>query len=225
MMRISTAMAGLLMLSDGILRVNPGEAAALPKTLLEYRNVTAPTVSWSESVLIIIDAQREYETGRLPLSGIHQSAAVIAKLLHAARTHGAPIIHVMQLGKPGGLFDPSTDNAHSLTEAAALPGEVIVQKTLPDSFEGTELKSILDKIGRNKLVIAGYMTHMCVSSTVHTAFNFGYTNFVVRDAVATRDLRSGSNDKVISASEINESQLASLKDRFAWIIDSEDILR
>ena len=43
-------------------------------------------------------------------------------------------------------------------------------------------------LGVKKLVLAGFMTHMCVSSTARAALDLGFQTTVPADASATRDL-------------------------------------
>src|SRR4051812_1324438 len=82
--------------------------AEVPKTLLDLSNVTKPPIEFNHSVLVIIDAQQEYENGKLPLTNITDAIKKIRSLLIQARKQGVPIIHVMHEGDKGGLFDPNT---------------------------------------------------------------------------------------------------------------------
>jgi nicotinamidase-related amidase len=60
------------------------------------------------------------------------------------------------------------------------------------------------------------MTHMCVSSTVRAALDFGYMSTVAADACASRDLPDGSGG-VVAADAVHRVALAELADRFAII--------
>src|SRR3546814_7791052 len=73
-------------------------------------------------------------------------------------------------------------------KAAPAAGETVVEKGLPNAFAGTTLQAELDKIGRKKLILAGFQTHMCVSATARAALDLGYRSTVVASAAATRDL-------------------------------------
>ncbi len=46
----------------------------------------------------------------------------------------------------------------------------------------------LKKLGVTDLVLAGFMTHVCVNSTARAAFNLGYRPTVVGEATATRSV-------------------------------------
>ncbi len=61
------------------------------------------------------------------------------------------------------------------------------------------------------------MTHMCVSSTVRAALDFGYRCTVVAGACATRDLPDGAGG-VVPAPVLHRAELAALSDRFATVV-------
>ncbi len=62
------------------------------------------------------------------------------------------------------------------------------------------------------------MTHMCVNSTAHGAFNLGYASTIVASATATRPLLS-TNSIVLSAEEVHLGALASTRDLYAVVVD------
>jgi nicotinamidase-related amidase len=188
-----------------------------PKTLLQMAGAPLEPSRFSESAVVIIDAQNEYVTGKLPLSGIEPALDNIAILLKAARAAGAPIIHVQHKGRAGGLFDPGADAFKLAPQAASMSGEAIVEKPLPNAFAQTSLQDELAKTGRKQLIVAGFQTHMCISSTVRAALDLGYRTTVVADAAATRDLPDPTGGEALSAAELHRAALAGLADRFAIV--------
>ena len=88
---------------------------------------------------------------------------------------------------------------------------------MPNAFAGTGLDEQLKEFGRRELIIAGFMTHMCVSSSARAASELGYRTTVVADAAATRDLPD-SRGGVIGAEDLHRAELAALSDRFAVIV-------
>jgi nicotinamidase-related amidase len=198
-----------------------GETPSKPQTLLQMVGVKSQPSRLSESVLLIIDAQREYVDGKLRLSGIDASLKEASSLLQRARKAGIPIIHVVHKAKPrSALFDPNSPYVEIAAPVAAKPGEAIITKTLPSSFAGTNLDEVLTKTGRKNLIVIGYMTHMCVSATVRAALDRGYRSTVVAAATATRDLPD-TKGGVIKAETIQSASLAALADRFAVVVQSE----
>jgi nicotinamidase-related amidase len=187
------------------------------KTLLQMAGVTPVPAKLSDATVGIIDAQNEYVSGRLPLTGIEAALVRVADLLAAARAAGAPIVHVAQRGRTGGLFDPETPNFRFANAAAPREGEVVVEKPLPNAFAKTEFAARLEAAGRRSLVIAGFMTHMCVSATTRSALDHGYSVTLAADACATRDLPDPLGGPDLKAEPIHRTALAELADRFACI--------
>jgi nicotinamidase-related amidase len=188
-----------------------------PKTLLQMAGAPLDPGKFSESAVVVIDAQNEYVNGKLPLPGVSAALDNIAILLKAARAAGAPVIHVQHKGRAGGLFDPGADSFKLAPQAAAQTGEAIVEKPLPNAFAQTDLQDVLSKTGKKSLIVAGFMTHMCVSSTVRAALDLGYRTTVVADAAATRDLPDPTGGPALPAVELHRAALAGLADRFAIV--------
>jgi nicotinamidase-related amidase len=91
---------------------------------------------------------------------------------------------------------------------------------LPNAFAGISLEDELAKIGRSELIVCGFMTHMCVSSTVRAALDLGYRNTIISNTCATRNLpRVGGG--VIDATELHDASLAALADRFSVVVRDE----
>lgn len=95
--------------------------------------------------------------------------------------------------------------------------EAVVTKALPNSFAGTDLHARLQATGRKELIIAGFMTHMCVSATTRAAMDLGYRNTVVAAATAPRSLPVPTGG-VVPAAELQRTELAALADMFAVVV-------
>lgn len=194
------------------------ETPQAPQTLLQIADVKLPVATLSDSVLVVIDPQREYSDGKLPLAGIAAAIAETAQLLERARRTGTPVIHVLHHAKPGSaLFDPNGPFVDFIPQLAALPGETVITKGLPNGFAATDLERRLAASGRKSLIVAGFATHMCISATARAALDHGYRTTVVAAATATRDLPDGKGGSV-SAAEVQRASLAALSDRFATVV-------
>jgi nicotinamidase-related amidase len=101
-------------------------------------------------------------------------------------------------------------------------GEAVLHKPLPNAFAQTDLDAALKKLGRPQLVFAGFMTHMCVSSTARAALDLGYKASVAADAAATRDLPDPMGG-TIAADALHRAALAALADRFAIVAKVDEI--
>src|SRR5579862_5429188 len=168
------------------------------------------------AALVLIDIQMEYLDGRLPLPGADKAVKEAGRLLGIARDAGRPVIHVQHKGRAGGLFDPEGAGFRLAAPVAPKGSETVLTKALPNAFTGTELDAVLKSCGANQIVFGGFMTHMCVSSTVRAALDRGYGAVVVASACATRDLPDGRGG-VVSADVLHTVELAALADRFALI--------
>lgn len=168
-----------------------------------------PTVATpSDSVLIIIDAQNEYASGALAVRDVEQSRAAIASLLQRYRAssngHIAHVVHVVPDGTP--VFTPGTALAEEFAELAprstAESGgrEVVISKKFPGAFAETGLGDFVKSTGKTKVVLVGYMAHVCVSTTAREADQRGLQVVVVEDAVGDRDIPGGSGQEVTKVS-------------------------
>jgi nicotinamidase-related amidase len=197
--------------------------ATIPPTLLQLRGLTIAPARLSQSALVIIDAQGEYRSGQMALPTIEPAVARIADLLARARAAGTPIFHVAQIGLAGSLFDPETERGAILPQAAPVAGEPVIMKKLPNGFAGTELHERLQQAGRSSLIVAGFMTHMCISASVRAALDLGYQTTVIGDATATRALPATDGGAPISADAVHRTALAEMGDRFAAVIPGVEI--
>lgn len=197
--------------------------ATLPPTLLQLRGVAIPPARLSDAVLVVIDAQGEYRCGRMALPGIEPALARLAALLARARAVGTPIVHVAQSGQAGTLFDPGTECGAILPQAAPASGEALVMKRLPNAFAGTDLHEKLQRSGRRTLIMAGFMTHMCISASARAALDLGYLTTVMADATATRALPAHDGSAPIPAETVHRVALAELADRFAAVVPASQI--
>jgi nicotinamidase-related amidase len=186
-------------------------------TMLQMAGAQPAPATMADGILLIIDAQREYTDGLLPLTGVQAAVEALAVLLEKARKAAAPIVHVRHQGK-GKAFNPSSTGYEIVKELTPRSGEIVVDKALPNAFAGTDLATQLAGIGRKNLIVGGFMTHMCVSATVRAATDQGFMSTVAADTVATRDLPDAVGGETITADAINKITLTALSDRFAWVV-------
>ncbi|MDT5337399.1 MAG: hypothetical protein QOD90_2904 [Mycobacterium sp.] len=171
----------------------------------------------TESTLVLIDCQNTYTYGVMELEGVQAALDEAATLLDRARSAGIPIIHVQHSDGPGSLYDIEGESGAIVARVAPRDGEAIVVKQYPNSFVETDFDEKLKAVGAGNLVIAGFMTHMCVNSTARGAFNNGYAPTVVAAATATRSL-PGPDGEPVSAAAIQSASLAGMGDLFAVVV-------
>ena len=210
----------------GILgRENTGEGMAVSShvTLRGLLGLGDEPAVLPDSALIMIDCQNTYRHGVMQLDGAEDAVAEAARLLARARVSGVPVFHVMHDAGPGSPYDITAEIGQISSEVAPADGEPVVVKLYPSSFFQTGLDDLLGKTARRDLVLAGFMTHMCVSSTARDAFNLGYRPTIVASATATRELPVPGGMPVPAAT-LQTATLAGIADLFTLVVGKPDDL-
>jgi nicotinamidase-related amidase len=161
------------------------------KTLLQLAGADLSLPRLGDACLVLIDLQNEYLSGPIALPGANAAIAVAARLLARARKSGTSVFHVAHRGRPGGLFDRTAERGAIVAALAPRADEPLVEKELPNAFAGTDLQARLTATGRKNIILAGLMTHMCVSSTARAALDLGFRVTIDAASCATRDLPDG----------------------------------
>lgn len=186
-------------------------------TLRQLSGMPDQPAPLSQTALIIVDAQNTYRSGPLELNGVEAALDECARLLARARALAIPVIHIQHDAGPGSPYDIRSDIGAIAHKVAPRDGEPIVVKHYPNAFVGTELDARLKALGVTRVVIAGFMTHMCINSTARGAFSLGYQVSVPAAATATRALPA-PDGSVIDASTVQRVALAALADLFAVVV-------
>ncbi|MEU7576185.1 isochorismatase family protein [Streptomyces sp. NPDC041068] len=180
----------------------------------------------AESALVLVDFQNTYRTGVMALEGADEALAAAARLLERARAAGIPVVHVINDSGENTPYDIRAHIGSISDEVAPRDGEPVVVKGLPDSFQATDLEKTLTGLGfapgcDKDLVLAGFMTHMCVQFTAQGAVNHGYRPTVVAEATATRSL-TAPNGAVVPAAALQAAALTTITDRFGPVVPTVD---
>ena len=121
-------------------------------------------------------------------------------LLAAARRHGWPVAHsrivyaadgsddnVFSLKVPGmATLTENHPNSAIVPELTPAAGELVVRKTVPSAFFGTQLAPWLSQRAVQTLIVAGAVTSGCVRASVVDAMSHGFRPLVVSDCVGDR---------------------------------------
>lgn len=180
----------------------------------------------SKSALLIIDIQNDYfEGGSYPLFESKQAAGQSKLILEKCRAEGMDIIHIQHISNREGasFFIPDTKGVEIHEYVKPLPNEKIIIKYFPNSFRETELLNYLKKLNIEQLIICGMMTHMCIDTTVRAAFDLGFSNTLIGDACATRDLEHKGS--ITKATDVQNAYLAALNGLFAKVVTTEEYLK
>jgi nicotinamidase-related amidase len=143
----------------------------------------------ADSALIVIDMQCAIDDPVWGARNNPQAEQAITLLLQAWRAESLPIVHVRHDSiEPRSPYRPGTPGHPFKPEAAPSKDEIVVGKTTPDAFAGSQLEARLDDLGVTTLVVCGVLTHNSVEASVRAAASLGYRVFVVADACWSVDV-------------------------------------
>ncbi|MCY0962635.1 cysteine hydrolase family protein [Streptomyces sp. H27-H5] len=187
-------------------------------TLRQVMGLDNTPARLADSTLLMIDFQNTYRTGVMALEGAEPALEAAGRPLAAARAAGTPVIHIVNDGGEGTPYDIRAEIGAISAEVAPRDGEPVVVKQFPNSFHATELEKTLTELGAGQdLILAGFMTHMCVSFTAQGAFNLGYRPTVVAEATATRPL-AGPDGTPVPAATLQAASLTTIADLFGVVV-------
>lgn len=180
-----------------------------------------------KAALLLIDIQKGFEDTEYWGENRNNPDAELnaSKLLSLWRKMGMPVYIIKHCsvnpGSPLAKGKPGNELADMIRP---LEGELVIEKNVNSAFIGTDLYDILKKNNIEKVVIAGFTTNHCISTTARMSGNLGFKTFVVADACVSFDT-TGYDGKKYSAEVIHDISLASLNREFAVIMSSEEILK
>ena len=192
--------------------------ATASATLRDITGMGYAIAGLKDSALVMVDCQNTYRYGMMQLTNVEPAVKEAQKLLNMARDLNIPIIHIRHDAGVGTPYDVTADIGQISAEVAPKDGESVITKNYPNAFIATPLEAQLKALGIKNVVIAGFMTHMCINSTARGAFNLGFKPTVVASACATRSL-VGANGKTVDAQTMHEAALAAIRDLFAVVVD------
>ena len=177
-----------------------------------------------DTALLLIDIQEGFKDPKWGRRNNPCAEANIAQILNNWRVSGRPIIHVQHVSRErASVFAPESPGIALQDFARPANGELLLQKRVNSAFIGTQLDRKLKECGVTALVVVGFTTDHCVSSTVRMASNLGYQTIVVADGTATFERRSLDN-KPVAPEIIHQIHLLSLQGEFAQVVDAEIVL-
>jgi nicotinamidase-related amidase len=148
--------------------------------------------------VVVIDVQDAFFSGP---NAAYRGAEVIDginRLTAAARESGAPVF-IVQHDEDG---DPEVAYGSAGWQLPAAlerrDGDILVRKSVGDSFQDTPLKAELDRLGIDRLLICGYATEYCVNTGARRAALLGYQTTVVSDIHTTQHTSALTPEQIVA---------------------------
>ena len=149
------------------------------------------------NILIIIDMQE----ASFMNPDKHDSGGVIDRLNQLSmdtRKNGGKVIFIQHDGTIDEGLLPLTPGWEILSALTKTDSDIVVRKTINDSFCNTRLSLILRELNADKIIISGWATDLCVDSTVRAAVSLGHNVIVISDC------HTVSNRPHLEASQVIE---------------------
>lgn len=207
------------------LQLHPADTALVLVDVQEHLTKRAIVSSltaaglYTESLEPVLDAMEH---------DLHGTVRNISAVLAKCREVGIRPVHVgIQALLPGAedtgalhkaagmLYPPGSRDAAFLPEVAPTEGEITLVKTCSGIHVGTHIDQLLRNLGVTKVVIAGFYTDQCISSSVRDLADIGYQVSLVEDAIGAMSPERHENAmqsirKIYANSETTDSILARL---------------
>jgi nicotinamidase-related amidase len=134
------------------------------------------------TALLVVDVQNGNTHGAHARDSV---VANVSTLVEKARREEVPVVWVQHADDH---LPRGSDEWRIVPELSPDDGEPLVEKSYGDSFEDTDLETVLADLGVGRLVVAGAQTDACIRATLHGALVRGYDATLVGDAHTTEDL-------------------------------------
>lgn len=173
--------------------------------------------------LVVVDVQNEFSPhGRRAVPNHAEALTVIQHRVAEARAAGNPIAWIRHFNRPheSRAFVPGTWGAELSPEVDPQRDrdlERLFEKDVYGAFTGTELEAWLRALGATQLLIVGFFTHMCLSTTVREALVRGFDVAVDPNATGARALQHPLLG-ALPADEVRRSALLQVADMGAEIV-------
>lgn len=165
--------------------------------------------------LLVVDVQNEFSAaGQRPVPNHADALEAIRDRVREARQDGAPIAWIQHHNRPdeSPAFVPGSWGARLSDGLGPAPGfgvEALFVKDVFGAFTGTGLESWLRDLGVTTLLLVGFYTHMCVSTTAREALVRGFAVAIDPRGTGARDLEAPGLGR-LGSDEVRRSALLHL---------------
>jgi nicotinamidase-related amidase len=176
------------------------------------------------NALIVVDAQNEFSPeGKRPVPNHGEALSGILAQVESARKQNWPIAWVRHYNKPNESKafirgEWGSELSTGCGPDSSLKNEQLFEKDVYGAFTKTELEAWLHARGVDTVLIAGFYTHMCLSTSVREALIRGFNVLVDPRATGACDLVHNTLGRQ-SADEVRRTALLQLAAMGAVMVD------
>jgi len=138
----------------------------------------------TKSALLVVDVQNSV------VGKAHDRDRIVGAIAEVVDKARAAEVDVVWVQHSDDHMTIDSEGWQIVPELRRAVGEPVVRKTYGDSFEATELESVLAARQIGHLYVSGAQSDACIRATLHGALTRGYDTTLVSDAHTTEDLRS-----------------------------------
>ena len=175
--------------------------------------------------LLVIDVQNVYFNEGLKVVYPVGSLGNILNAMDGAVSHGVPII-VIQHSATTPLakgFQKGSETWKLHPEIEKRKRDILIEKTKPGSFTGTNLQNYLCENEIDTVTISGYMTQMCCDTTARQAFHLDFAVEFLSDATGTLGFSNYAGS--VTAEQLHNAIVVTQALRFSKVFTTQDWLQ
>jgi nicotinamidase-related amidase len=175
--------------------------------------------------LILVDVQMGFHEPSWGRRNNPMAEEAIARLLEHWRFHSAPVYHLQHLSTDAhSPLHPRKSGAGFQSVALPRKLEPVITKEVNSGFIGTDLEKQLHQANISEIVLAGFTTDHCVSTTARMGANLGFKVVIASEATVAFERRD-QNGVLYAAELVHAVSLASLHGEFAKVQNNDQLLQ
>jgi nicotinamidase-related amidase len=172
-----------------------------------------------QSALLVIDIQNSFRVlPRWERRNNPEFEKNVTRLIDAYRSAGLPVIYFLHFDDDPG-FERDNPNKKLMDFLKPRANEPVLEKGTRNAFTGTNLSSVLLKLGVRRLAITGIQTEQCCETTARIAGDLGYAVDFVTEATLTFPIANlDKAGEELGVDAVVERTEYALRGRFARIV-------
>lgn len=136
-------------------------------------------------VLLVVDTQKLITNDKLYQFSLFENC--VKKLIQQARFKGIEVIFVRHDDGEGNELTKGTEGFEIYDVFQPINDELVFDKTVNSSFNGTGLLEYLKEKDENTIMIVGLQTDYCIDATIKCGFEHGFKMIVPANTNSTFD--------------------------------------